>query len=173
MEDEIEELKIIIKNILGVDVMEIKRKREVVDARRIYSKILYDRHYTHQSIGDSIGKNHSSIIYYIKNIDILFNQENTFFSQYITCRDLFLDGKEFIDGAIKPKRVYLTNKELRDKIAELVLERENVLNLKAKYSRLENIIDLIDSNLKKGDEYLLENKLNSILSPNKYNSMHL
>lgn len=173
MQDETEELKIIIKNILGVDVMEIKRERDIVNARRIYSKILYDRLYTHQSIGDSIGKHHSLIIHYLKNIDVLFNQEHTFFAQYIACRDVFLDGKEFIDGSIKPKRVYLTNKELRDKIAELVLERENILNLKAKYSRLESIINLIDSNLKQGDEYLLESKLNSILTPNKYNSMHL
>ncbi len=60
MNSEMSLLKNIIKGLFDIDIDRSVRKREIVDCRLIYSKILRDRGYTSVSIGKSISKDHST-----------------------------------------------------------------------------------------------------------------
>ena len=67
------DLKVVIKNELGVDLdNDYSRKSNVVDARNIFCDIAYDLNlFTFYEIGDSINRNHSTIIHACKRSRIL------------------------------------------------------------------------------------------------------
>jgi len=89
MNIEIEAFKKSINKILNVDLSSSKRDRKIVDAKKIYSKILRERGYGLQTIGDSINRNHSTIIFYLRDIDSLILYDEEFRNKYITCKELF------------------------------------------------------------------------------------
>jgi hypothetical protein len=66
------ELKKVVKEVTGVDVTQKSRKREVVEARAVYYKILkeIDKKKSLESIGESVGKNHATVIHSLNNYDI-------------------------------------------------------------------------------------------------------
>jgi len=68
---------------------------------------------------------------------------------------------------IKSEKTSFTVKDMKKNLEKLMLERQDVLTLKNKYSRLESIIEIIDQRLRKGDEYLLAKKLNTIFNSKK------
>ena len=49
--NEMQELTEIIKSVFNEDVKDITRRREIVDARIVFSKILRERGYTNSAIG--------------------------------------------------------------------------------------------------------------------------
>ena len=61
----IQQLKEKFYNIYGFDLADRSRKREMVDARRIYSKIAYSLGYNLRQIGESIDRKHCNIIHLI------------------------------------------------------------------------------------------------------------
>jgi len=165
--EEMEGLRIIIERNLEIDLLSKQRKRDNVDGRRIFSKVLYDRNYSLTSIGNFLNKDHSTIIHYIDDIDSLFKQDHSLFSNYITCRDEFYDNESTMELVIKSEKTSFTVKDMKKNLEKLMLERQDVLTLKNKYSRLESIIEIIDQRLRKGDEYLLAKKLNTIFNSKK------
>lgn len=65
-------LKEIILEELGIDVMERCRKRNIVDARKIFSYILSKSgHYGCSKIARLLNMNHATIIFYLKEIETL------------------------------------------------------------------------------------------------------
>jgi len=71
------QLKKVIKEITGVDINEVSRKREIIEARAVYYKILkqIDKKKSLKSIGASVGKNHATVLHSLKNYD-MFEQFN-------------------------------------------------------------------------------------------------
>jgi len=71
------ELKKAIKEITGVDINEVTRKRETIEARAIYYKVLkqIDKKKSLKSIGASVGKDHATVLHSLKNYD-MFEQFN-------------------------------------------------------------------------------------------------
>jgi chromosomal replication initiation ATPase DnaA len=59
-----EKLKEIVSKVFETDIMMKKRTRNNVEARMIYTKILRDELNTFASIGKSINKDHSTMVYY-------------------------------------------------------------------------------------------------------------
>ena len=65
-------LKEIILEELGIDVMQRCRKRNIVDARKIFSYILSKSgHYGCSKIARLLNMNHATIIFYLKEIETL------------------------------------------------------------------------------------------------------
>jgi hypothetical protein len=157
------ELKIIVDNVFGEDITIKRRTRNLIDARRIFSKLLYDRGYTFSSIGIFLKKDHSTIVHYLRDIDSLLKQEQNLLKKYIICRDSFLNDREILQ-VIKQKDIVSTIFQLQNENEKLLLERNFVLNLKNKYQRLDKIISIIDNNIAKGDEVKFENKLYRLLN---------
>ena len=86
-----EELKIIVESICGVKLKDPSRKREVVEARIIYSYILYNMgRYTLARIARSLGKNHATILHYLKNFHYI-EQDDMALIRYNHCLNAFTD----------------------------------------------------------------------------------
>ena len=66
--NEMQELTEIIKSVFNEDVKDITRRREIVDARIVFSKILRERGYTHSAIGRFLRKDHSTILSYMRSM---------------------------------------------------------------------------------------------------------
>lgn len=71
------QLKKAIQEVTGVDINEVSRKREIIEARAVYYKILkqIDKKKSLQSIGASVGKDHATVLHSLKNYD-MFEQFN-------------------------------------------------------------------------------------------------
>jgi len=72
-EQESSKLKEIINLEFDLDIMEPSRERRYVDSRMVYSLVLKNRGYSYTEIGKSINKTHSTILYYLRDINVVFN----------------------------------------------------------------------------------------------------
>jgi hypothetical protein len=84
------ELKKAIQEITGVDINEVTRKRETIEARAIYYKVLkqIDKKKSLKSIGASVGKDHATVLHSLKNYDMFekFNPTLKLFRKQILQR---------------------------------------------------------------------------------------
>jgi hypothetical protein len=71
------QLKKTIQEVTGIDINEVTRKRETIEARAIYYKVLkqIDKKKSLKSIGASVGKDHATVLHSLKNYD-MFEQFN-------------------------------------------------------------------------------------------------
>lgn len=161
-EQEFIELKSIVDDVFGEDITIKRRTRNLIDARRVFSKILHDRGYSFTSIGIFLKKDHATIIHYLIDVDLFLKQEREFLKKYIICKDAFLKDKETLDLMKKKDRVSAIF-NLKNENEKLLLERDFILNLKNKYKRLDKIIDLIDEGVRIGSESKFEKKLRELL----------
>jgi hypothetical protein len=163
IELESEQLKEIIKRKLKINVMDRKRSRDIVDARMIYTKILRDRGYTVTNISSSINKDHTTIVYYMSIVDDIFYQFPAIKDRYITCNDEFMKDR----GPLREHKDSLIRKKiesLETQVQRLEEMREYVEANKTKYRRLQNIIELIDSRTRMGEEKLMEKRINEMFN---------
>jgi hypothetical protein len=138
-EEEMQVLKSIINIVFDTDISDPSRHRKNVEARMVFSKILRDhRGVTLSSIALFLRfKTHSSIINYIKNFDIYF-QNHALEQKYIVCREKFFQG-----GIID----------------KLYVEREKLSDIEKKYRRFSRVLDILNERLPIGKEHLLEDRL--------------
>lgn len=71
-----EKIKQIVSNSLGLDIMKETRVREYVYARYIYAKIMRDKGFSLAYIGDTINKDHATIIHALKQFELLKNYDD-------------------------------------------------------------------------------------------------
>lgn len=161
---EMESLQAIVEKVFDVKIMKQTRMRELVDARMVYSKILRDRGYTFKTIGLSLSKDHSTIVHYLSVVDVIFKQDDRLLVKYIQCRDEFLEGRDPIIRRVSDKELTSRILELNNKVEELLLERDKILNVSKKNRRLESIIDLIDQRTPMGDEKIIEKRINQMFN---------
>lgn len=135
----------IIQAYLGVDVCNTSRKREIVDARMIYFKLLRDSNYSFASIGQSLNKDHATVVHACKKIKDLIETDKAFRDDYETIRDVFFQFK-----GTNPTR-FLTRSELLNhalhlekQIKELNLYIDTLNNRLTFYQRYEDIVKMID-----------------------------
>ena len=56
----------------GINIKDNKsRKRPVVEAKQLYSKLMRDSGHTYESIGDTIGLGHATILHHYNNYNIV------------------------------------------------------------------------------------------------------
>jgi hypothetical protein len=157
---EMQQLSEIIKSVFNEDVKDKIQRREIVDARMVFSKILRERGYTYASIGRFLKKDHSTVINYMRNVYHLLTQVNGLMAKYIICRDLFLIDKEVLYINKEEKDNKLSIISLNNQIEKLILERENVTRMETKYKRIEDILSIIDKKTPNGKEKFILKKVN-------------
>jgi hypothetical protein len=127
--EEIDSLKQIVNDVFLVDICANNRRRDVVDARHIYSKILREKGYGYESIGSSIKKNHATIVHYIKNIDSILTYDKQLRDKYMTCKILFYKDREAITNELrKDVDIYMTVIRLRGELHKAISDKNNVIN---------------------------------------------
>jgi hypothetical protein len=128
-QEEINELKEIVNNVFLVDLEVKDRKRGVVDARKVYSKILRDSGYSYELIGSTIGKDHATIIHYVKNIEHLLSYDRILLDKYIACKNVFIKKKKSIKEQLKKDvDIYVTAVRLANELQEAMVSKKKILN---------------------------------------------
>ena len=143
------ELKKVIQEITGVDINEVSRKREIIEARAVYYKILkqIDKKKSLKSIGASVGKDHATVLHSLKNYDMFeqFNPTLKIFRKEILQRLNYKPIEYFGDISnekeIEKLNVYIFNMEqeiesLKETITKLEKPRNN-------YNIINNIQQLL------------------------------
>lgn len=121
-----ESLKQIVNEVFLVDIDSNGRQRSIVDARKVYSKILRDLGYSYQFIADTINKNHCAIIHYVKNIENLLEFDAVFTKRYNMCKKKFLiENREIIMRS--NDNIHLQAITLSEKLEQAILDKQEVL----------------------------------------------
>jgi hypothetical protein len=132
------ELKKAIQEITGVDINEVTRKRETIEARAIYYKVLkqIDKKKSLKSIGASVGKDHATVLHSLKNYD-MFEQFNPTLKLYrkqimqrLNYKPIEYFGNISNEQEIERLNVYIFNMEqeiesLKETITKLEKPRNN------------------------------------------------
>jgi hypothetical protein len=122
-----ESLKQIVNEIFLIDIESNRRKRSIVDGRKVYSKILRDLGYGYEHIGRTLGKGHCSIIHYVKNIDSLLEFDNVFNKRYNMCKKKFLlENRKIIMKS--NDNIHLEAISLSERLEQVILEKQELLD---------------------------------------------
>lgn len=125
-------LKNIINIIFLVDIDEQSRQRKVVDARRAYARILKDAGFSFQHIGDTLGKNHATVIHYVKSVDDLIRFDSIFEKKFMLAKKKFLEENEHLKTTSK-RDIYETAIGLENIIDDILSKTNQVYDLLKKY----------------------------------------
>jgi hypothetical protein len=124
-----EELKKIVNDVFLIDLMSSRRERTIVDARKVYSKILRDEGISLESIGKSINKNHATVIHYIKDLHSILSYDKELRDKYIACKNVFIKKRKPISHQIKKDAdVYATVIRLTNELQEALDSKGKVLH---------------------------------------------
>ena len=140
------QLKKVIQEITGVDINEVSRKREIIEARAVYYKILkqIDKKKSLKSIGASVGKDHATVLHSLKNYDMFeqFNPTLKLFRKQILQRLNYASPEQILDMS---KDEYIQSLQidimkLNDEIANLQQTINKPIN---NYNVVNNIQQLL------------------------------
>lgn len=129
MEEEIEALKEIVNNVFCVDLSKVTRERKLVDARRVYSKVLRDRGYTFELIATALKKDHATVIHYMRSVDSILLYDKDVREKYMTCKNIFLEGKSplILERKKKDADLFMTIVRLNAELQESIKESKEIL----------------------------------------------
>lgn len=119
--EETELLKAIVGKHLDVNVMSKNRKRIVVDGRLIYSKILKEQGHTLSYIGRTLGRDHSTVLYYINTFDNIVTLTPNLRNNYLKCKYSFTSGNDMDYTELR-----LQIEELKSQVNELIAENNRL-----------------------------------------------
>ena len=160
---ELDAIKIIVEGELDINIFGDSRKRNLVDARIIYAKIARESNHSYKSIGKHIGKDHATIIHYMKNFDWLFSSNTEFRETYIYLKEKFMEMKPKLKD-IQEIKIINNSMMLHKQIESLSLKNEKYLSEKLKYDRLQKILWIINDRTPIGQEDYVEARLHNFFN---------
>lgn len=163
MTQEMESLSSIVNKLLDVDIHSKRRQRNLVDARMIFSKIMYERGYKVTYIGKFLGKTHATVIHYIKMSDFIFMSYPEMHDKYIVCNEVFTEGKE-PSILFNRRDMARSIQSLNERIALLMKERSIMRKKEDRMKRLECIIEMLDKRISCGSEAEAYRKINKLFN---------
>ena len=157
------QLKKAIQEITGVDINEVTRKRETIEARAIYYKVLkqIDKKKSLKSIGASVGKDHATVLHSLKNYDMFekFNPTLKLFRKQILQRLNYTPEEQLINLS-KDEMIQSLQIEIMKLTDENINLQEKIINLQTSrnnYKIVNNIETLLlDTEGKEQQEIILE-----------------
>jgi hypothetical protein len=168
IEPEMIQLKVIVNKKFGLDLNTNTRKRDFVNARLVYSKILRERGYTHEAIGRSLNRDHATIIYYCRCASNIFMQDRFLEKKYFECKALFFADIQPIETSDAEDTLAEQLDTLKEKVYGLTAENKLLLsdlNDKVKKTkRINKIINLIEERTHYGKEELVEKKIREMFN---------
>jgi hypothetical protein len=166
------QLKKAIQEITGVDINEVTRKRETIEARAIYYKILkqIDKKKSLQSIGASVGKDHATVLHSLKNYEMFekFNPTLKLFRKQILQR-LNYASPEIIDMS-KDEYIQSLQLDVMKLTDEIVNLQETITNLQKprnNYKIVNNIETLLLETEGKEHQEIIIERLQAVYRMNK------
>ena len=129
----IKKLKAIIKEQTGLDINKVSRKREVINARKAYYKLLHlTTKISYTTMAKSVGKTHATVLHALRHFDFDYKTDIEFKELYDNLFTVYVDGKE-IDNTDKlvyenlklQENIRMLNSELEELRSELKEARSN------------------------------------------------
>lgn len=113
-EEERENLLKTVNRVSGLDVLSQCRERPYVNARIVYSYILFKRGHSYTDIARTINRNHSTIIHYMRNAEWLIKNEDELNMLHEACLDIHSKGygDEEVTEADLLKKIVEKDKEI-------------------------------------------------------------
>lgn len=167
------QLKKAIKDITGVDINQVSRKREIIEARAIYYKILkqIDKKKSLQSIGASVGKDHATVLHSLNNYDMFeqFNPTLKIFRKQILKRLNYASSEQVLDMSKNEliDSLQLDIMKLNDEIENLQQTITNLQKPRNKYKIVNNIETLLIETEGKEQQEIIIERLQALYRMNK------
>jgi excinuclease UvrABC helicase subunit UvrB len=159
-----EKLKEIVSQVFDTDINIKTRKRNNVEARMIFSKILREDGSTLQAIGKAINKDHSTVIYYVNQASNLIKQSIELSNKYLECKNCYINNLDVVLPQMKYDELKNEVVELKALINQLTAERNEIIKVKEKYNRIKKIINLVAERTHVGKEEFIERKINQMFN---------
>tara|TARA_R100000329_G_scaffold98798_1_gene81633 strand:- start:7974 stop:8456 length:483 start_codon:yes stop_codon:yes gene_type:complete len=132
--------------VLDVDVSDVMgktRTRDLVEARVIYANIarMYTYH-TLTDIGNTIGKDHSSIVHYEKTHNDLSKYDKEYQQKIRDCKAVVVPRKKIQESKLRCliDRVYYRNQFLQNRLVDALQENEKLKSLIKEKSNALNVL---------------------------------
>ena len=159
-----EKLKEIVSQVFDTDINIKTRKRNNVEARMIFSKILREDGNTFESIGKAINKDHSTIVYYVNQASVLIKQSIELSDKYLECKNCYIDNLDVVLPQMKYDELKDEVVELKFLVNKLASERNEIIKVQEKYNRIKKIINLVAERTHVGKEEFIERKINQMFN---------
>ena len=159
-----EKLKEIVSKVFDTNINIKTRKRNNVEARMIFSKILREDGNTFESIGKAINKDHSTIVYYVNQASVLIKQSIELSDKYLECKNCYIDNLDVVLPQMKYDELKNEVLELKLLINQLTIERNEIIKVQEKYNRIKKIINLVAERTHFGKEEFVERKINEMFN---------
>jgi len=159
-----EKLKEIVSQVFETNINIKTRKRNNVEARMIFSKILREDGNTFESIGKAINKDHSTIVYYVNQASSLIKQSIELSDKYLECKNCYIDNLDVVLPQMKYDELKNEVLELKLLINQLTIERNKTIKVQKKYNRIKKIINLVAERTHVGKEEFIERKINQMFN---------
>ena len=159
-----EKLKEIVSKVFETNINIKTRKRNNVEARMIFSKILREDGNTFESIGKAINKDHSTIVYYVNQASVLIKQSIELSDKYLECKNCYIDNLDVVLPQMKYDELKNEVLELKLLINQLTIERNEIIKVQEKYNRIKKIINLVAERTHVGKEEFIEKKINQMFN---------
>lgn len=167
------QLKKVIQEITGVDINEVSRKREIIEARAVYYKILkqIDKKKSLKSIGASVGKDHATVLHSLNNYDMFeqFNPTLKLFRKQILQRLNYASAEQILDISKNEliDILQLDIMKLTDEIENLQQTITNLQKPRNKYKIVNNIETLLLETEGKEQQEIIIERLQALYKMNK------
>jgi hypothetical protein len=160
---EMDSLKDIVNQMFNVSIVKKCRRIETVNARMVFSKILRQRSYTLCDIGRYLKKDHSTVVHYMNNIDNFISHDERLNELYYKCRETFFETNDPLPS-YKEKDLIKEVISLREIVEDMKNEVAKYRKRHEKYSRISEIINLIDSRTPVGQEGKIKKKVTEMFN---------
>ena len=156
--DDSHAIKSIVNNICNINIDNPSRKRELVEGRIIYSKLMRSAGHPVVKIGRSIKKDHATVLHYSKIFDFLLKTVRPFRLNYERCSSLFFNNLDTVrqDDFVDYKAEYMLYKEEVERMKSIVEKAEA---LQERYERVKDIVELIISRTPEDKEDVVYKKV--------------
>jgi hypothetical protein len=164
MSADISVLKTILKDVFDVDIDEKSRAAKYVFARAVYVKVLRENGHSLQDIGNSINKNHATIINCEKKFKSIIDYYPHIHAMHLVCRQRYNDWKQTSDTSVSDlnkleAEVYF----LKAKVRSLETERDILLSRIDRVRHVQDITDMLAAKVPRGYELKVGKEINKLL----------
>lgn len=157
-ESEMASLTEIVNKHFNENILRKSRRVNLVNARMVFSKILRERGYTLSQIGRFLSKDHSTIVNYMSNFSTYLHQDRHLRESYMICAEELSrhhKPKETVNVEDLMKEVL----SLRSEISQIKYREDKIRKTELRYSRLSEIINLIESRTPIGQEEKIKSRV--------------
>jgi hypothetical protein len=151
-----------VQEVYDLDILSVRREREYVNARIIFSYILFERGFSKSEIGRYLGKNHATICHYCKNFPAYIKQDAMLKRMYEEAKTVYMNSFDPVytmERSELKSEVFSLREKVNDLYSQIEESRRERKDANAESTRMEGIMKLVSQRTPMGSEKEVERKL--------------